>query len=195
MNVVAPPGGSDIRLEIRDDGTWRVTCPPRWRRHHAVHGAAGLVAGALLGMVSVSGIAEVMTHSSWGVQVFMVGWLAPLGFIGFLLVWLGVKTLSRIWHWTIIESDGVIVRHKTVAPWGEGTEFEVPVERVESLTAAVPEARSEHLPLDLRYRASRSDEILTHQCATRVRRDELTWLVASLGPLFKGASNQPEGTT
>jgi len=65
MSLNSPPQASDIRLSIPGENAWQVYCPARLKGHSAVQGAAGLVAGAVLGMVCMGGIAEVMTQPSW----------------------------------------------------------------------------------------------------------------------------------
>lgn len=191
MRDTVPPEDSDVRFEVDDGQTWRVAVPPRSRRSHAVHGAAGIGAGVLLGLVSIGGVLEVMTYDSWGAQLFMMGWLGPLGLIGMLLVWLGTKTLSRVWQTTLIESDGATVRHRLIGPWGNTTVFEVPVERFErfELPSEPGDAgETSYVPLAITYRSKNGDEVLTHACATQIRADHFFRLVDALASSFKGAS-------
>jgi hypothetical protein len=189
MSALAQPLGSDIRLEIGERGTWRVACPPRLRGQDALRGAAGLGAGFVLGLVSLGGALEAMNHPSWGAQVFMMGWLVPFGFIGLLLGVHSVKTLARIWQWSLIESDGSTFRHRTVAPWGQHNVLEAPLEQVEGFDSPEPddEALAGESPgsVVVWYRATGGGKVLSHRCAAGIQLCEISWLAATLNPLIE----------
>jgi len=205
MSLNSPPQASDIRLSIPGENAWQVYCPARLKGHSAVQGAAGLVAGAVLGMVSIGGIAEVMTQPSWGAQLFVIGWLGPLGIIAALLAWIGGKTLARVWQSTIVESDGTIVRHRTHAPWGQRIVLEVPTAWLEPLQPPTAEETPELAdpglrraytgPLVLRYRRSTGERLRDHQCMVGVRYDELVWLASALNPFIERARSERKRDT
>jgi hypothetical protein len=130
----------------RGENAWSIARSPRRRMRHVFHGTASAVAGLLLSIMSFGGVLEAMALGSWGLRVFLLGWLVPFGIIGFLLVWVGWRVVLRGWQWELLESDGQRLRVIHIDPFRRNVELD------KSLSDLVP-------PVPRKARAPVSDDM------------------------------------
>lgn len=192
MTRLSPPHPTDVTIDVAHAAGWCVTCPPRLRMRHGMSGASGIAAGLVLGATSMGGVYEAVRNPSWGVRLFLLGWMLPLAVIAVLLIWLGGRTLRRVWQVDVLESDGETVRHRRVGWWGGSTLFEVPAALLDPLgppTAEdVPELADAAArdawrgPLILSYRQRPGGNRRDYLSLPSTTWDEQQWLAATLNP-------------
>jgi hypothetical protein len=138
--------GTPFICDDRGDNSWTIARSPRRRVRHLFHGVTSAAAGLFLSIMSFGGGLEAMALSSWGLRVFLLGWLVPLGVIGILLVWVGWRVVLRGWQWELLESDGERLRVVHVDPFRRSVELD------ESLATLIP-------PVPRKTKAVGADEL------------------------------------
>jgi hypothetical protein len=197
---MSSPDTDAFSVTVSEDGTWQATCPPRRRVRTGVQATIGLVAGAILSAVAVTGSIESLNQPTWGMQLFLLGWLVPLGVVGILMAWFSWRSAQQLWQTDILESNGDLLIHRREDRSGSGPAlFKMSLDRIEpfeTLEQALPDDASGTLqgdptaPLGIRYRVPDEETIYSYQSFPNIKRSELAHLTKTVNPLIEHSSEQ-----
>ena len=189
MSDATRPPDTDIQLHATET-RWSVACPPRLRGRYVTQAAIGTVAGTLLVLLAIGGVFEAISNPHSGARVFLIGWLAPLGVIGILMLWVSVRAAARAWQTDVLECDSIDVTHsRRGGPLGDARMYTAPLDRIEPFEAPVAQDDAEsdaaHIgPFYLRYRVAAEEKVYTHECLPNATFAEQRWLARELNDLL-----------
>jgi hypothetical protein len=196
---MSSPDTDAFSVTLSEDGTWRATCLPRRRVRTGVQAAIGLIAGAILSAVAVTGSIESLNQPTWGMQLFLLGWLVPLGGIGILMAWFSWRSAQQLWQIDVLESNGDVLIHRRESRSRIGPAlFEMSLDRIEPFeTPEQPMPGASDMiqddptaPLGIRYRVPDEETIYSYQSFPSVKRSEFAHLARTVNPLIEHSSEQ-----